>query len=231
MSENIWNKIEEPKVNLVDSPVHEQKETHPAYAQISASRISGHAALYGSDFVHHGFVEIKISHSELNRGLSRDWPFAKKEVVSVWLSEAQWATFVSSMNIGSGVQCTLRHINMNPVPMLPAPKKRIDQFRSEAKKTTEEAEKNLRELADLIGSSNLSVVKKKELLKKVEFASRAIGSSVDFVLKQFGEHMENVTEKAKIEIDAYINDQIKRVGITALSERPIKMISNNESTK
>ena len=88
MSENIWNKVEEPKIEEVDFPTHEQKETHPSYAQISASRISGHASLYGSDFIHNVFVEIIIAHSELNRGLSRDWPFARKEIVSVWLSEA-----------------------------------------------------------------------------------------------------------------------------------------------
>jgi len=47
-------------------------ERHPAYAQISAARVSGTAYLYGSDFVHHHYVTLKIARSERVRDL-HDW--------------------------------------------------------------------------------------------------------------------------------------------------------------
>jgi hypothetical protein len=226
--ENHWNRIEEPVVEKVDDPTVEEKITHPAFGQISASRVNGSANLYGSDFNHNNFISIRISHSELKRGLSRDWAFCNDEITEVWLSEAQWATFVSSMNAGSGVQCTLRHINRKPIPLLPNPKERAEQFKKEASETTQEASKALQELNELINASNLSNKAKKEFNWKIEKASRAIGSSVDFVLKSFGEHMENTVEKAKIEVEAYINDRIQRAGLKALvgNEEPIKLLEN-----
>jgi hypothetical protein len=226
---NPWNVIEEPKVEVESGPMDGEMVTHPAFGQISASRISGHANLYGSDFSHHNFIEISISHSQLNRSLSRDLSFGRGEIVSVWLSEAQWATFVSSMNTG-GTQCTLRHINREPIPMLPNPKSRTDQFSKEARQTTERAENELKELRQLIEASSLSGVKKKEFIRKIESASRAIGSSVGFVLDSFGEHMETTKEKAKIEIEAYLQSRIQRAGLEALANGNLIELTHESRT-
>ena len=34
--------------------------THPAYGQITVSKVSGSRVLYGSDFVHHSYVTLRI---------------------------------------------------------------------------------------------------------------------------------------------------------------------------
>jgi hypothetical protein len=226
---NPWNRVEQPtKEKRTDSPITEETVKHPAFGQIGASRCSGHVNLYGSDFTHQNFIAIRIAHSELDRGLSKDWVHAKNEITEVWLSEAQWATFVSSLNSGSGVQCTIRHINYEPMPLLPPPTPRTDQFKKEAAETTQEATKALSELRDLINSSSLSKKAKEEFNWKVELAARSIGSSVDFVLKSFGEHVENTVEKAKIEVEAYINDRVQKAGLQALrnEEVPIMLTGN-----
>jgi hypothetical protein len=214
--ENIWNKVEQPEIEKVGGPMEGENVTHPAFGQIGASRVSGHVNLYGSDFVHNNFIAIRVSHGELRRGLSNDWPHVTDEITEVWLSEAQWATFVSSLNSGTGVQCTIRHVNREPMPLLPPPTPRTDQFKKEAAETMDRAHRDLEEIAELIGASNLSGKAKKELLSKLQSASRSIGGSVDFVLKQFGEHMENTVEKAKIEVEAYINDRVQKAGLKAL---------------
>jgi hypothetical protein len=48
--------IEEPVVTKGDRD--ETVTTHPAYAQIGVSRVTGQASLYGSDFKHHNFMTI-----------------------------------------------------------------------------------------------------------------------------------------------------------------------------
>src|SRR5687767_12050919 len=83
-------------------------ESHPAYGQISASRVSGSINLYGSDFRHNHYVIVSIHRSVLDRDLSHDWPFPRQEIIEVALSESQWAHFVSSLNAGSGAQCTIQ---------------------------------------------------------------------------------------------------------------------------
>ena len=111
------------------------RTTHPAFAQITASRVSGHSILYGSDFDHNHYVTISISRSELCRNLSNDWYHSREELIEVALSEAQWATFVSSMNQGSGVACTLQHFNGKMIPQLPETVNRKAQFNGDLKET------------------------------------------------------------------------------------------------
>jgi len=129
--------IEEPK--LVKEDHHGKSYEHPAFGQIRASRVSGHAVLYGSDFVHQGFVTITISTSQLQRTLAREWYFGKSEVIEVALSEAQWATFVSSMNMGSGVPCTIeRQAGVGLIPGLPPPAP-TQNFKADVHKAAAEA--------------------------------------------------------------------------------------------
>lgn len=207
---------EEPKLEKVDGPVHDTVETHPAYAQIGASRVSGHSYLYGSDFQHQHFITISISRSELHRGLSNDWSHALEEYIEVALSEAQWAAFVSSPNVGQGVQCTLRHKDMKGIPQIPAAKDRQEQFDTEMRVNVKEAREHIAKAVKMIENSKLSQKDKDKLLSELGMADRDISSSVGFIAEQFGEHMEKVTEHAKAEVNAYIQGTIMRAGLTAL---------------
>src|SRR5262245_60626587 len=125
-------KYQEPTIVDSDSLTSETIERHPAYGQIGASRVSGQTFLYGTDFAHQNYIIIEISRSELHRGLSNDWPFGRDKLIELALSEAQWATFVSSLNCGQGVQCTLTDFNRESIPQIPAIKSRKAQFQAEA---------------------------------------------------------------------------------------------------
>src|SRR3954470_19367469 len=115
-------KAEKPTTEIVDQKSGtEEIEKHPAYGQIAASRVTsgGGATLYGSDFKHSNFITIRVHASEQHRSLSHDWHYARDMLCEVALSEAQWATFVSSLNAGMGVPCTLSYVapdGIGPVP-------------------------------------------------------------------------------------------------------------------
>ncbi|MFK4706044.1 hypothetical protein ABIC83_002883 [Roseateles asaccharophilus] len=179
------------------------EQNHPAFALIGAHRVSGSANLFGSDFKHRTFIEISLSEASTERHLSTDWPHAKKEIVKVMLSEAQWATFVSSMNIGRGTPCTLDILHGAYVPRLPDPEDRQRTFSQEMRQTQVDAIDSLKKLAAALETTSLSAAKRKELVGLVDGAIRELGPNTDFVTKQFGEHMEAVTERAKIEVNAY----------------------------
>lgn len=205
--------------------------THPAFAQISASRVTGGAVLYGSDFQHQHFVTIKIKQSQSHRSLSRDWHNAGEEYIEVALSEAQWAAFVSSMNVGSGTTCTLTRRNREMIPSLPDPVSRRDQFNGEVSETLRDAIKALDKLTDDIDALKLSEKQKGELRGRVETARREIGSNVPFVLKQFGEHVEHTVEKAKVQINAYATATVMRAGIAALNGHELHAIEYRDGSK
>lgn len=217
------NDIQEPRVELVAGYGNreETKTTHPAFAQISVSRCSGgNTALYGSDFVHHNYVTLTIEESELHRNLSNDWHFGRKQIIEVALSEAQWATLVSSFGSGGGVPCTLQWLrDVGPIPRLPAPKSRSDQFSSEMKKDMADTLKHLDELSEDIKANTAGLSKKKQdaLLSKVRGVYAKLTSSLPFVADQFSEHMEEEVERAKVEIHGYATNLFQRAGIDAMA--------------
>lgn len=223
--------IVEPKIEDAKqyASSNRTKVTHPAYAQIKASRVNGTANLYGSDFTHDGYVTIEISRSELYRDLSTDWPHATNELIRVQLSEAQWATFVSCLNVGGGVQCTLDHIGLESVPQLPKPASRSDQFASEAKTALADSLQNLIELREKIAGLGLSKTKANVLLDEVNASIGQLNNHIPFVAQRFEEHTEEVMEAAKTEIHGYMTNVIQRAGIRAITNGTMPLVIENKS--
>ncbi len=208
---------QEPTTEIYDGPSGGTIEKHPSYGNIGASRVTGHINLFGSDFTHQAYVAIRIHTSSMKRSLSNDWTYAEDELIEVALSEAQWATFVSAMNIGDGVPCTIQHIGKKDVPQIPEPPKRKRQFQDELGEHFELVNKALQDLKTTIESSNLSGKAKKEMLNHLATAYRNLTPNQKFVADQFGEHMETQIENAKIELAAYMQNAISRAGLTALA--------------
>lgn len=195
----------------------EQVTTHPSFAQIGCYRSQGgHRALYDSDFEHRAVMTIRINLSELHRNLSNDWHFGREEIVEIEMSEAQWATFISSPNMGSGVPCTLRQFNGEIIPGLPSPKDRTEQFGNEMKKAVGESLTELSELMAEIDAMGLPKGKAEKLKFRLRVAHSKLSSNLPFVADQFGEHMELTVERAKQEVHGYMTGVVQRAGITAL---------------
>lgn len=197
---------------------HGTASTHPAFGQISVQRVSGSAALYGSDFMHSGFVRIRIFESEHRRDLSRDWHYAGRELIAVDLSEAQWATFVSSMNVGEGVPCTLDTIQGEPVPSLPPPASRTEQFAGEMAEHVEDA---IREIDEVLAK----LPQKGEAASKLRRARMQLHANLPHIAGSFDKHMERTVEKAKVEIHGYINSAVARAGLATLGGPDEPLIS------
>lgn len=216
-------KYQQPEIERPENdPISDVIERHPAYAQIGASRVSGSRHLYGSDFAHQDFVTIRIGASELHRGLSQDWHHGSDRYIEVSLSEAQWASFVSTLNMGSGIPCTLEFLDgKGEIPLIPEPiVSRNEQFAGELADCLAEAEKQAKRLQKLIEEGST----KREMRDAITRLINHLSPNISFVAKQFGEHMETTTERAKIEIGAYIQSAISRAGLAALKgEAPIRL--------
>jgi hypothetical protein len=210
--------IQEPEVTEETGPggLKQTVSRHPAFGQIGASRVSGSRALYASDFRHNAFMTIRIARSELRRDLSRDWHFARDELIEVALTEAQWATFVSAPNIGSGVPCTIQHIDRAMVPGLPDPASRVDQFRSEMEAKLAKGIDGLKAMLAEIDGLGLPKGKAAYLKGGIEALLRDLSSNLPFVASQFSEHMEETVEKAKAEVHGYMTQALQRAGLEAL---------------
>lgn len=194
---------------------------HPAFGQVNVSRRSaggGGVNLYDSDFGHNNFVTITLQESELHRDLSRDWHFPRGQIVEFTLSESQWATFVSSFNMGSGTPCTINwREGHGSIPGIPA-FDRSEVFKKDMKETTKEAEDGIKRSIAAIKEAGLSKKKQEELLSGLNKALQTLQSSIPFVQDQFDEHVEVTVERGMQEIHGYMNSVINRVGQAAIAE-------------
>lgn len=210
-------KTEEPVTTKRDDPMGGERINHPCFGQIVGCRRQGSSVLYDSEFTHNNTIAISIHTSELTRSLSNNWHFADKQLIEIEMSEAQWASFVSSLNVGSGVRCTLRRFNGDLIPGLPEPITDRKKFELEFGEDIKDAFDRLKSLETMIEESKLSNKAKDEIFKKIMSIRASFTSSMPFVAEQFAEHMEKTVEKAKIEINAFATQTIVSAGIEAIA--------------
>lgn len=186
-----------------------QKEEEPYMAVIGVSRISGRINLFDSEHTHQHCIALRIKRASRRRDLSSDWIHGEEQVAEVWMSEAQWASFVSSINMGDGVPCTLRWTEgTGSIPLPDDPENRTALHADEILETLEDAVKHLRELQ----ATNLTKAQRGLVSKAIQ----EICSNVNFVAKSFDEVMEERVQKARAEVDAYMTRLAMRVGLDNL---------------
>ncbi len=215
-------KYEEP-ITVIDER-GDKRTSHPAFGAIGAYRVSGHTALHGSDFMHHNYVTIKISAADILRTGSHDHYFSGKQIIEVALSEAQWASFVSSMNVGSGVPCTLDWIiGDGSIPGLPNPKPSAQEFENDANEYMVEAIDEMRKMLAEIDGYNLSGKRTKALKEHAKTAISRLENGLPWVAQSFVKHMEGTIEKAKTEVNAYATNLLQRIGLDNVPKPPIEI--------
>lgn len=208
--------IQQPVVEEIEKgPIGGQRVTHPAFASIRASRVSGNACLYDSDFQHQHYVTVTIMRSELQRSLSNDWHHGREELIEVSMSESQWSHFVSSMNVGSGAPCTLSRYNGKLVPGLPSPKPMPEQFSEEIKVSVAEGINRIRAIQEKLNSA-MGITAVRELRKELGTIESALVGTTKFIADQFDEHVERTVDRAKTEINAYALNHVVQAGLEHL---------------
>ncbi len=203
--------FQEPTVDEHDS------ERHPAWATIGASRVShggvgGGTHLFDSDVLHQHTVQVTIRQATRNRDLGRDWIHGSKDLATVELSEAQWASFVSAMNSGTGVPCTLRYTRTDgETPDFP----HSPRLAQSIKETHEAADKAFGDIRDAYTRLEQARTPK-EKRDATQWLGSVINNSVpnvDFAGKQLIEHAEGVVAKSKADIEAYVIGKAHQLGI------------------
>lgn len=196
-------------------------EIHPAWAMIGASRVQSSppgAALFDSDIRHQHTVMVRISTASRRRDLNRDWLHAEKEFVEVQMSEAQWASFVSSMNTGNGVPCTVRRREDDyDVPgVLYEP--RLQESMNETREAADEA-------FNAVAEAFAAYEEKKNAanLRTLKYAIQNAPSNIEFAGKSLTEHAENVVQKARADIEAMVLAKADQLGIEPSDLGPLAL--------
>jgi len=193
-----------------------EREKHPSFGMIGAYRTSisppGHA-LFDSDIMHQHTVVLRIEHADRRRDLHRDWIHGTDRIIEVEMSEAQWASFVSSMNT-SGVPCTLREIQgegkIEGLPFAPRLEESMKDTHAAAHAAFDEIQQALRDYEAKPTKDNL-----RTLRARIENAV----PNVDFAGKSLAEHAENVVQKARADVEAMVLAHAQQLGIEAPTQK------------
>lgn len=185
-------------------------ESHPAWTLIRAARVTGGAVLFDSDVRHQHYVVVMLARAERKRDLHRDHLFPRREIFEVAMSEAQWASFVSSMNSGSGVPATLTwdatcdDPAVPAVPFEPRLAESIAEVEGAAAAAVEEVRAAFAEYAAHKTVGNLRTLQARidNLPANLRFAASSLSG-----------HAEDVVQRAKADIEAFVVAKAQQLGL------------------
>lgn len=201
-------------------------ETHPAFATIGASRIQvggadDGARLFDSEITHNHIIGLTIRSAIRQRDLNHDWIHGSAEIISVEMSEAQWASFVSTLNSGSGVPCTLRLHNGKINDGIVTPTFPFDsRMRLAIEETQEAADRSFAAIKDALAAYEAVVAAKggaKERRDAMSRLSATINNAtpdVDYTGKQLARLAEDVVQKAKADVEAFVVHKAQQLGMS-----------------
>jgi hypothetical protein len=220
-------------------PFDDESYEHPAQGCVTVNKMtsSDGITLFGSNLKHRSVVQIEVWTAKGARGLHEDRHSQDRVICQFEFSEAQWASFVSSIGMGGGVACTftykpadgykLEHVpRMETTPM-------TEKFSQEIADATGEKIKELYAMAQRI--EILSKASSKAGLADLIFNLRVklgnLPSNMGFIQKQFGEAMHNTVEAGKAEIEAFTRNTLTRAGMKHLEEKAAVTLIEGDKPK
>lgn len=209
-------------------PGGEESETHPSYGMARFSRRQGSPGrLFGSPVQdHQAYVTLTVARGECvttqDTGWTRYYGGLRGDLIEVDMSAAQFAELLTSMNVGSGVPCTVRYLAGKQVEVPPDVRLEIERvregFTERIRAINDQARQDAKEASDLLDKKTLTVAERKLLKEKLERTFREVDANTPYMLKLFEEASEKVVTHAKAEIDAFVAHNIITAGIRALAE-------------
>tara|TARA_R100000656_G_scaffold104176_4_gene76398 strand:+ start:45 stop:767 length:723 start_codon:yes stop_codon:yes gene_type:complete len=198
------------------------EENHEAFGMVQFSRCSGSTKLFGSHLSSHpGYISLRIYPGVRRHSHSRDWYAAKslKPYIEVMLSAAQFAELVTSMNVGSGVPCTINSILGERLDAVP------DHIKAENAEILAGFKDKLQDLASVVTRSalemekivndkgNITKSKARGMLGIMRGVAMEVSSNIPYVLTAFQEAAGEVVTHSKAEVESFTNMILTRAGM------------------
>ena len=194
-------------------------QTHESFGMVQFSRNTGtNHKLYGSSITHSNTITLSVSGGSVKRDLYREWYMPEKQIVEIELSETQFAELITSMNMGSGVPCTILRHEGKRMENPPFENQRMlfeNEFKEKVKEVGIDLEALSSELEKLV-EKKASKTEFKALISKISKVSQEVNSNLPFVQKSFNEAMDKTVSEAKGEVEAFVLNKVTSLGIKSL---------------
>ena len=200
-----------------------ERISHESFGQIRFNRVSGNANFYGSELTQNHYISLEIYNSEIERDLSQDWYYNKKQVLRLRMSSGQFSELITNMNSGSGIPCTLEYIQGKAVAELPTQESRKEFVHRKFEDRMKEFSTSIREqqnrAKELVKKKTLSKQDIQDLTHHLEWLTTEVEKNIPFFAKCFQETMDEVVLEAKTEVENAIQHKINVLGLDVLHEQ------------
>jgi hypothetical protein len=226
----------EPKLESVETTggfKGDKTYSHPSWGVVHASRVSGWSNLFGSNLEHQHYVTLSIGRAKKtvdSNGMERISGDMRGELIEIKMSEVQWGQLLSSMNMGSGVPCTLERVGYEYMP--PAPVSEISEnFHAAIKGDIETVAKDFLAAVEKIKARlqndprALGKGEREIMVKDLHYAVKTLTDSLPFIQKMAEERIEEQVVSAKAEIDGFLQFKAALVGFKAISDKVAALTS------
>ena len=203
----------------------EERYEHPSYGQIEFSRTSSNVGneFYGSELKQGNYITMTVSESEHNKSLSNDFYYPKKRILQLRMTSNQFSELITSMNMGSGVPCTLQFVDGKTVePIVKSESQKEFVHRKMKNRLTEFADKlseGQKRSQELVKKKTLSKDNQYELKHLIDSMSMEIKENLPFFMNIFQETMDDVVLDAKKEVENAIMHKVNVLGLEKLQEQ------------
>ncbi len=210
------------------------RKSHPAFGMIHFIRSNGaQGPFFGSEIDHH-FTTFKM---QVTCG-THEWALHESRffgggtpIVEVEMTAAQFVQLLTTMNVGSGVPCTITRGPLediraggrsDEVPGIIDNHNTHAQMKSDLKESVSEVvarmNKLMKSLETALADSGLSQKKKDALKRDAEMVSQQLRDNLPFVLTQYEEALEHKKTAHLAEVDATITTMIHNLGMRSMTQ-------------
>ncbi len=216
---------------LEDDPDIEIDETecgktyrHPSYATIGFYRQQTHDHdLFGSSIKHRNTISCVIYNASLTRDLSSDWIHGENKLIEVEMSYSQFAEAITSLNMGTGVPCTLQYLKgsdkIPPCHFSDKKKEFTNELTKQLTNTSQDLNDLIAEMDALFSKKNLNKSDKENIMSKMRIIQANMNQNITFMFEQFQKQMDKTVVEAKGEVEAFVQNKIQQIATMAISEK------------
>lgn len=204
--------------------------THPSFGQIRFSRVNGHANFYGSELDQSHYITMEVVESEVHRDLSKEWYFGHGiPLISIRMTGNQFSEMITSMNMGSGIPCTIEMVDKKKVEALPVQESRKEfmhrKFKDRMKMFADTIREKQIKAKEIVKKKTLSKADIHELDQTLNWLTTEIENNIPFFAQCFQETTDEIVKEAKAEVENAILHKIQVLGLIELQNQQ-KLLNN-----
>jgi hypothetical protein len=177
--------------------------------------------LFGSAVKTNAGISLSIHRGMRKHNLHQDWYHAEaRSLIEVNMTEAQFASMITSLNIGGGVPCTIQSLDGEYVKREVGGHSEAEMIHEDIKAHVKdfkgklgEATKNVKKVLD---SSRITQKDRREIDHALEVLVAEIASNLPFLMEQFQESVDSAVMQAKTEIASFADRALREKGLEGL---------------